>query len=169
MAQEPKPVATTALPLYLTPSNLFLIALAIYVFYLKTRPAKVVLPQAMEPHVFTHYTPKTLAKFNGKDDKKILIGVKGNVYDVTPGATFYGPSGPYGNFAGRDASRGLSKGSFDEDMITPLDNPIDDLKDLLDDEKKALDDWEEHFANKYACVGKLVEEADQPKEDEKKV
>ncbi|OLL25692.1 Damage response protein 1 [Neolecta irregularis DAH-3] len=168
MDQESPPVATTVLPVYLTPLNLFLIALAIYVFYLKIRPAKVVFPEAVEPQIFKHYTPQTLAKFNGKDEKKILIGVKGHVYDVTPGAAFYGPSGPYGNFAGRDASRGLSKGSFDEDMITPLDHPIDDLKDLTDEEIKALNDWEDHFANKYALVGKLIEEADQPKEDEKR-
>lgn len=44
------------------------------------------------------------------------MGVRGRVYDVTLGANFYGPGSPYENFAGRDASRGLSKGSFDDGM-----------------------------------------------------
>lgn len=44
------------------------------------------------------------------------------------------PDGPYGNFAGRDASRGMAKQSFDEDMLTPLDQPLDKLDGLTDDE-----------------------------------
>ncbi len=57
----------------------------------------------------------------------------------------------YANFAGRDASRGMAKQSFDEgvyfsysyvslklnvrvDMLTPLDQPLDKLDDLTPDE-----------------------------------
>jgi len=37
--------------------------------------------------------------------------------------------GPYENFAGRDASRGLACQSFDEEMLTAdLTAPLDDLK-----------------------------------------
>jgi len=75
---------------------------------------------ADEPLVFTYYDPYELSEFDGKKNKRILMGIRGRVYDVTAGAHFYGPGGPYGNFAGRDASRGLSKGSFDEGMITWL-------------------------------------------------
>ena len=32
---------------------------------------------------------------------------------MTAGRSFYGPDGMYGNFAGRDASRGMAKQSFD--------------------------------------------------------
>lgn len=60
--------------------------------------------------------------------------------------------GPYGNFAGRDASRGMAKQSFDEglsgvfvlrltaidrhvpDMLTPIDQPLDKLEDLTPSE-----------------------------------
>ena len=42
--------------------------------------------------------------------------------------------GPYGNFAGRDASRGMAKQSFDEDMLTPLDQPLDKLDGFTMDE-----------------------------------
>ena len=60
----------------------------------------------------------------------------------------------YGNFAGRDASRGMAKQSFDlgmnhpsiwgaganvlfSDMLTPIDEPLDDLADLKKDEMYA--------------------------------
>jgi membrane-associated progesterone receptor component len=76
-----------------------------------------------------------------KDGGRILLAImrtghKGEklertVFDVTAGRTFYGPGesimpithetpelmgidGMYGNFAGRDASRGMAKQSFDE-------------------------------------------------------
>ena len=68
--------------------------------------------------------------------------------------------GPYGNFAGRDASRGLAKNSFDRDMLVPLDGPIDKLEDLADDEREALSDWAMHFEGKYQLVGKLIENKD---------
>jgi membrane-associated progesterone receptor component len=66
--------------------------------------------------VFTYYDPHELSKYDGQQEKKILMGIRGRVYDVSAGANFYGPGGPYGNFAGRDASRGLSKGSFDDGL-----------------------------------------------------
>lgn len=87
----------------------------------------------------------------------VYLAVRGQVFDVTPGRNFYGPGGPYENFAGRDASRGLACGSFDEDMLTKdLNGPLDDLKDLGDDEMHALKDWEDRFSEKYLVVGKLV-------------
>ena len=87
----------------------------------------------------------------------VYLAVRGQVFDVTPGRNFYGPGGPYENFAGRDASRGLACGSFDEDMLTKDPNgPLDDLKDLGDDEMHALKDWEDRFSEKYLVVGKLV-------------
>ena len=53
--------------------------------------------------------------------------------------------------------RGMAKHSFDKEMLTDLEKPIDDLKDLNDQERQALAEWEEFFTNKYVCVGKLVE------------
>lgn len=88
------------------------------------------------------------------------MAVRGRVFDVSQGATFYGPGGPYENFAGRDASRGLAKNSFDLDVITPLDKPIDLLDNLTADEIESLDNWEEHFENKYKVVGSLHNESE---------
>ncbi|CAN3360368.1 hypothetical protein DICA3_D10946 [Diutina catenulata] len=102
------------------------------------------------------FTPVTLAKYNGADHPKIFIGVKGRVFDVTMGKAFYGPGGPYANFGGRDASRGLALNSFEPECLTPVDQPIDLLEDLTDSQKESLDSWEEHFENKYKVVGSLA-------------
>lgn len=103
------------------------------------------------------FTPKSLVKYNGQDSPKIFISVKNRVFDVTQGGAFYGPGGPYENFAGRDASRGLAKNSFDPEVLTDINDPIDDLKDLTKLEIESLDGWEEHFENRYKIVGTLHE------------
>ncbi|CCH42958.1 Damage response protein 1 [Wickerhamomyces ciferrii] len=100
-----------------------------------------------DPIVEGIFTPRTLSNFNGHDDPKIFMAVKGTVYDVSAGRSFYGPSGPYSNFAGHDASR---------DNIREFHEPIDPLDDLTPQDKEALDGWEEHFQKKYPVVGKLV-------------
>ncbi|PAV14926.1 cytochrome b5 [Pyrrhoderma noxium] len=107
--------------------------------------------------LFETYTPKTLAPFNGKDNNRILLAIKGIVFDVTAGRSFYGPDGPYGNFAGRDASRGMAKQSFDLDMLTPIDHPLDKLENLAPDEIENMNGWIEHFSNKYIVCGELKE------------
>ncbi|KAG2730967.1 hypothetical protein G9P44_006116 [Scheffersomyces stipitis] len=103
------------------------------------------------------FTPQTLVKYNGVDSPKVFIAVKGRVFDVSQGASFYGPGGPYANFAGRDASRGLAFNSFEKICLTPIDQPIDKLEDLTEGEKESLNNWEEHFENKYPIVGTLHE------------
>jgi len=87
----------------------------------------------------------------------IYFAVRGRVFDVSSGRNFYGPGGPYENFAGRDASRGLACGSFDASMLTEdLKAPLDTLDDLDADQMEALKGWEERFLEKYLVVGKLV-------------
>lgn len=65
--------------------------------------------------------------------------------------------GPYKNFGGRDASRALAMGSFDEEMFAKIEGPIDNLKDLDSEQLQALDDWASHFSGKYIPAGKLIE------------
>lgn len=92
----------------------------------------------------------------------VYLAVRGQVFDVTPGRNFYGPGGPYANFAGRDASRGLAHGSFDENMLTEdLNGPLDSLEDLDEEQKEALQGWQERFLEKYLVVGQLVAVGDQ--------
>jgi membrane-associated progesterone receptor component len=107
--------------------------------------------------VFQTFTPPTLEPYNGTKGKPIYFAVRGRVFDVSAGRNFYGPGGPYSNFAGRDASRGLACGSFDENMLTEdLHGPLDKLEDLTEDQKEALTGWEERFLEKYLIVGNLV-------------
>ncbi|KAI6896639.1 hypothetical protein KC348_g17952, partial [Hortaea werneckii] len=109
------------------------------------------------PTVFKTFTPPTLLPYNGTSNMPVYLAVRGRVFDVTPGKNFYGPGGPYQNFAGRDASRGLACGSFDADMLTEdLEGPLDKLEDLGGEEMEALRGWEERFTEKYLVVGKLV-------------
>ena len=99
----------------------------------------------------------------------VYLAVRGKVFDVTSGRNFYGPGGPYENFAGRDATRGLACGSFDEDMLTKnLEGPLDDLGGLGSDEMQALQDWEDRFTEKYLVVGRLVSVGEKDVMDERK-
>jgi membrane-associated progesterone receptor component len=97
------------------------------------------------------YNLAELREFNGNDKSKpLLMGVDGHVYDMSRGAAFYGPGGPYAAFAGRDATRALAKMSFDEE---DLDAGKDGLSDT---ELSTLHDWIEKFDFKYDKVGKLI-------------
>ncbi|KAJ5167900.1 Damage response protein 1 [Penicillium canariense] len=145
-----------------TPINLTLLSLVGVLLYWHFRPKQpTTLPRAPAPIVFRTYTPKTLIEFNGENDRPVFLAVRGRVFDVSPGRHFYGPGGPYENFAGRDASRGLAHQSFDEDMLTKdLSAPLDTLEDLDADPLENLQSWEERFNEKYLVVGKLVAEGD---------
>lgn len=107
---------SSVVTLLTSPTNIVLFIILLYMTYIRLRPTSATQPSVIsdEPLVFTYYNPVELSEYDGKRNKRILMGIRGRVYDVTAGSNFYGPGGPYGNFAGRDASRGLSKGSFDE-------------------------------------------------------
>nr|GEW80364.1 hypothetical protein [Tanacetum cinerariifolium] len=92
-------------------------------------------------------TLNQLKQYDGSDPSKpIYVAVKGRVFDVTTGNSFYGPGGSYAMFAGKDASRALAKMSKnDEDVIGSLDG-------LTDKEMGVLADWEKKFEAKYPVV-----------------
>lgn len=145
-----------------TPLNVMLVTGAAYLIYVFLRPKEPAsIPQGPPPVVFRTYTPHSLLPYNGEDGKPIYFAVRGRVFDVSRGRNFYGPGGPYSNFAGRDASRGLACGSFDDDMLTKdLDGPLDTLEGLGGEEMDALRGWEERFEEKYDIVGKLLSVSD---------
>ncbi len=97
------------------------------------------------------YTRAELAAFDGKDPAvPVLIGIRGHVYDVTRGRSFYGAGGPYEMFAGRDCTRALAKMSFaDEDFVA-------DESGLSPSELSKLEDWIDTFESKYQKIGALL-------------
>jgi len=114
---------------------------------------EVKLEDELPPMEKRDFTLAEMKKYNGKDDPRILLGINGNVYDVTKGKSFYGPGGPYGIFAGRDASRCFATFSTDPKIIKDED---DDLSDLLFMQMESLLEWEVQISEKYMHVGKLL-------------
>ncbi|EPE03828.1 membrane-associated progesterone receptor component 1 [Ophiostoma piceae UAMH 11346] len=162
MAQEAQKDIVESL-VFFTPLNVLLSAIVLYTVFAILRPSKSTNTFPPDPPavVFKTYTPHTLLPFDGKDGKPVFLAVRGRVFDVSLGRNFYGPGGPYENFAGRDASRGLASHSFDEEMLTKdLDGPLDPLTDLDDEQREAMQGWEERFESKYMVVGRLVSVAD---------
>jgi membrane-associated progesterone receptor component len=138
--------------------NVFLIFSLLLLVYLRLRPKTLpLLPNGPSPIVFRTFTPPELRIYNGEQGMPVYLAVRGKVFDVTSGKNFYGPGGPYENFAGKDASRGLACGSFDAEMLTKdLQGPLDNLEGLSQEELNALQDWENRFVEKYLVVGRLM-------------
>ncbi|KAK1290355.1 putative steroid-binding protein 3 [Acorus calamus] len=96
-------------------------------------------------------TADQLRAYDGSDPgKPIYLAVKGTVYDVTSGKSFYGPGGAYCMFSGREASRALAKMSKEESDVNG------DLDGLSEKELGVLADWEKKFQVKYPVVARLV-------------
>jgi membrane-associated progesterone receptor component len=114
----------------------------------RTDPAaKLPLPVAER----RDYTLEELAGYDGSDPTRpILLAARGRIFDVTRGRGFYGPSGPYGVFAGKDCSRALAT------LSTKSEDCVSDLAGLSDSELEKLDDWIETFAAKYDEIGKVT-------------
>lgn len=89
-----------------------------------------------------------LGRYDGSNSNlPILVAVRGKIYDVTSGKSFYGPGGAYAMFSGKDASRALAK------MSTKSEDVVADIDDLTEKEIGVLDDWDRKFAAKYPVVG----------------
>jgi membrane-associated progesterone receptor component len=83
----------------------------------------------------------------------IYVGAGDKVFDCSfGGIEFYGPSGGYNKFAGKDVSRALAKMSFD-----PADTENTNIDDLEEKQKKVLQDWIKTFEERkrYPIVGRL--------------
>lgn len=100
-----------------------------------------------------NFTVKLLKQFNGVENPEIYVAVRSNVYDVTDSKfNFYAPGGPYHCFAGKDASRALSKDDLEIECPT---TEIDNLADLTVAEEDRLEEWEQVFS-KYPIIGRLM-------------
>ncbi|NXB94472.1 membrane-associated progesterone receptor component 2 [Vidua macroura] len=107
------------------------------------------------------FSLEQLREFDGARNPRILLAVNGKVFDVTRGSKFYGPEGPYGIFAGRDASRGLATFCLDKDALR---DEYDDLSDLNAVQMESVREWEMQFKEKYDYVGRLLKPGEEPSE-----
>mmetsp|Transcript_11409 Transcript_11409/g.12979 ORF Transcript_11409/g.12979 Transcript_11409/m.12979 type:complete len:490 (+) Transcript_11409:262-1731(+) len=96
------------------------------------------------------FTVEELREFDGRDGKPVYVCAKGVVYDVDP--DFYGPDGPYGIMAGRDATRALALVSLEQ---ADIDNTS--IGDLSWGDLNTLEEWIAKFEFKYHKVGYLID------------
>jgi len=96
-------------------------------------------------------TREELKKYDGSEGSPgIYLAILGQVFDVSKAPQFYGPSGGYGFFAGKDASRAYVSGEFDDDGL------IDDVSGLSNSDYNSLDEWIGFYHKDYKYVGKLI-------------
>lgn len=107
----------------------------------------------------TLYTEKSLANFDGtvRPDAPILLGIDGDVYDVSANRRVYGPGGSYHVFAGKDAARAFVTGCFTHHLTH-------DIRGLTEKQLKSLDHWKNFFKNHkdYPKVGRVAHDPIDP-------
>ncbi|CAI5481417.1 unnamed protein product [Closterium sp. Yama58-4] len=97
------------------------------------------------------WSAEELARYNGsKKGVPLLLGILGDVFDVTKGRKHYGKGQGYNHFAGRDATRAFVSGNFSGDGLT------DDLTGLSGEQCIGIADWRDFYFKTYIHVGKLV-------------
>lgn len=101
--------------------------------------------------VHLEITQEELTKYTGQDGyRPLAFSVRGVVYDVSAGVSFYGEGNSYGVFAGREVARALGK------MSLKAEDCNGDVSDFTEKEMATLEQWEEKFKNKYPVIGKVV-------------
>lgn len=81
-------------------------------FYPKTQPVEI------QPDELGYFSVEELKKYDGSNpDLPIYMGYEGNVYDVTPGKSFYEKGATYNYLTGRDATKELNEVGVGEIIV----------------------------------------------------
>ncbi|CAO3642462.1 unnamed protein product [Cunninghamella blakesleeana] len=106
---------------------------------------------ATQPPKDTPITVAELAKYDGSDASlPIYVAIKGDIFDVSAKAEYYGKGQGYNCFAGKDASRALGMSSLKpEDCVA-------DYSTLTEKELETLEQWHAFFSKRYNIIGKVV-------------
>ncbi|KAH8236122.1 hypothetical protein KR032_006934 [Drosophila birchii] len=109
------------------------------------------------PPLRSDFTVAELSEYNGtREDGRILVAINFNIYDVSRAKHYYGRSGVYPNYAGRDISRNLI--NFSVEMNDSEE--FDDFSDLSISQMNTLKEWDLQYREKYPFVGKLLREGE---------
>lgn len=103
-------------------------------------------------HIPISFSLEELSKYKGQDEpERILLSVKGHVFDVTKGSRFYGKWGGYKKFSGTDCSKLFSYPQWD---ISVLNKACDhDLTGVAPAGLARVDAWLHYFQRKYPEIG----------------
>ncbi|KAF9400626.1 hypothetical protein BGZ94_005414 [Podila epigama] len=104
------------------------------------------------------FTQEELKRYDGSDpNTNIYLAVKGEVFDVTAGRSFYGKGGGYSFFSGKDASRAYTTGCFQTHLTH-------DVRGLTVQQLADIDGWADFYRNhpKYFKVGSVILEPIDP-------
>ncbi|QLL32429.1 hypothetical protein HG536_0C05980 [Torulaspora globosa] len=102
------------------------------------------------------FSLEELSQFSGdKSPERILLSVRGHVFDVTSGSRFYGKWGAYRKFTGTDCSKLFSYPQWDMSVLGKQCSS--DLSDSTSTELARVDSWLQFFQKKYPEIGYVEE------------
>jgi predicted heme/steroid binding protein len=106
-------------------------------------------------------TAEELTEFDGRqlpeseERAPLLLAIRGRIYDVSAGASFYGPGRSYHKLVARDATRAFCTGCLEPACLIPYTDGLSEAQ--LKESDRWIELYEHH--DKYKLVGQLREAA----------